>query len=270
MFTNIKKFINNSFFMDNIDNISYVILLLLVFFSVFAQSEFLGMFSLLFSLSVLFKVIFKKQVFNLEFHEKALIIYFLIVTVSLFASTLFKLSFHGYIKTLIYILFYFCASFFFRENKNKITPLIFLIFLCSSFEAVVAIIQNHLGIVEISGWQDTTNLNPEQIISRAYGTLKPYNPNLLAGYLLCSLGSYIYLFSVLFVNSKKKSGFLFLSAFIVAIVAIIDTGCRGAYLGFLFFFPALFFGLLTNCKKQFIKFKLFVKTMFLISIILLF
>ena len=77
-----------------------------------------------------------------------------------------------------------------------------------SYEAIIAIFQNYSGIVEISGWQDTTNLNPEEIVSRAYGTLKPYNPNLLAGYLLCGLSSFIYLI-LNYLNTKKEKLHLF-------------------------------------------------------------
>ena len=38
--------------------------------------------------------------------------------------------------------------------------------------------------------------------------------------------------------------------FLLSIVAIIDTGCRGAYLGFLFFFPVLFAFLIYYIQKE--------------------
>ena len=205
MFNNIKKFINNSFFMNNIDNISYFVLLLLLFCAVFSSSDAMGIVALFFSFLVVFKLTFNfnKNIFSLEKHEKALIIYFLIVTLSLFASTLFKLSLHGYIKTCIYILFFFCVSLFFKQNKNKIFPTFLYVAALMSYETFIAILQNVKGVSEISGWQDMSHINPEQVVSRAYGTLKPYNPNLLAGYLLCGLSSFVYLI-LTYLNAKKK------------------------------------------------------------------
>lgn len=174
--------------MENIDNIAYLILLSILFCAVTSPSEIMGGLALIFSCIIIFKKILKDGL-NFDFNncKKALFVYFLIVTLSLFASTLFKLSLHGYIKTFIYVLFFFCACEFFKFNKNKI--LLTMLFIASfmSYESIIAIIQNSIGVSEISGWQDTTNINPEEIVSRAYGTLKPYNPNLLAGYLLCGL-----------------------------------------------------------------------------------
>ncbi|MBR5304330.1 MAG: O-antigen ligase family protein [Candidatus Gastranaerophilales bacterium] len=119
-----------------------------------------------------------------------------------------------------------------------------------SYESIVAIIQNASGVVEISGWQDMTNINPEQVVSRAYGTLQPYNPNLLAGYLLCGLSSFVYLVLVNLKQGKKRIALIFLGFLLLNLVAIIDTGCRGAYLGFLFFFPVLFLALIYYAKTQ--------------------
>ena len=119
-----------------------------------------------------------------------------------------------------------------------------------SFESVIAILQNLGGVVEISGWQDMTNINPEQVVSRAYGTLQPYNPNLLAGYLLCGLSSLAYLILINLKQGKKRIALIFLGLLLINLVAIIDTGCRGAYLGFLFFFPVLFIALIYYIKTQ--------------------
>ena len=54
------------------------------------------------------------------------------------------------------------------------------------FESLVAIKQNFLSVSEISGWQDMSRLNPEQVLTRVYGTLKPFNPNLFGGYLVAT------------------------------------------------------------------------------------
>ncbi len=239
--------------MENIDNITFFVLLSMLLASIFLNSEFIGAISLIFSFLVIFKSIFSLEKFNfkLENYHKALIIFFLIVSVSLCASSLFKLSLHGYIKTLIYIIFFFSACIFYKNNKNKIYPAILFICVLLSYESIVAIIQNYNGVVEISSWQDMTHINPEEVLSRAYGTLKPYNPNLLAGYLLCGLSSFIFVIFSNLKEKRKKFALVFLILFLITLVAIIDTGCRGAYLGFLFFFPLLFLALLNYIYKRF-------------------
>lgn len=238
--------------MNNIDRIAFLVLLVLLFSAIFSSSDIMGALALLFGFLMIFKTIFSNEKINLKLKpfEKGLLVYFIIVTISLFASTLFKLSFHGYIKTFIYILFFYCAGIFFKTNSSKIPSIILFIAGLMSFESVIAILQNMGGVVEISGWQDMTNINPEQVISRAYGTLQPYNPNLLAGYLLCGLSSLVYLILVNLKQGKKRIALVFLALLLINLIAIIDTGCRGAYLGFLFFFPVLFLALIYYAKTQ--------------------
>ncbi len=236
--------------MENTDNIAFVVIIAMLIVSIFCQSETIGLFAILFSFIVIFKKIFSNNSkYELLNFEKVLVIFFLIVTLSLFGSTLFKLSLHGYLKTLVYIMFFFCCGEFFKTNQNKI-PLIFLLITAlMSFESFIAIIQNHSGILEISGWQDMSNINPEEVISRAYGTLKPYNPNLLAGYLLVGLSSFIFLILKNLKAGQKRYSLIFSILFMINLIAIVDTGCRGAYLGFLFFFPPLIIALLYYVNK---------------------
>lgn len=238
--------------MNNIDRITFFVLVILLFCAIFSSSDLMGGLALLFSFLIIFKTIFLQEKIDLSFKpfQKALLVYFLIITVSLFASSLFKLSLHGYIKTFIYILFFYSSCIFFKTNSSKIPAIILFIAGLMSYESIVAIIQNMGGVVEISGWQDMTNINPEQVVSRAYGTLQPYNPNLLAGYLLCGLSSLVYLVLVNLKQGKKRIALIFLGFLFLNLVAIIDTGCRGAYLGFLFFFPVLFLALIYYAKTQ--------------------
>ena len=237
--------------MENIDNIAYLTLLAMLTSATMFSSEIMGLFALLFSFLIGFKLIFNYEKPIIRNYHKALFIFFLLVTVSLLGSTLFSLSFHGYIKTLIYILFFYSASVFFQGNKKKIIPTILFVILLMNIESVVAIIQNSSGINEISGWQDTSNINPEEVVSRAYGTLQPYNPNLLAGYLLCGLSNFIFMILFFLNKQKRKPALVFLGLFLINLIAIIDTGCRGAYLGFMLFFPALFLAIIYYVQKKF-------------------
>jgi putative inorganic carbon (HCO3(-)) transporter len=50
-------------------------------------------------------------------------------------------------------------------------------------------LQQYFGHAEaLATWSDTS-LNPEDTLTRVYGTLQPYNPNLLAGFLIPCLGA---------------------------------------------------------------------------------
>ncbi|MBR1617518.1 hypothetical protein IJ670_05135, partial [bacterium] len=242
----IKKIVQESFLVKHIDLFAFGLLVLLLISAIFTDSSFMGTISIAFSFLMIFKIIFNKTNFSLENHEKALIIYFLIVCVSLAGSTLFSLSLHGFLKTLTYILFYFSCAYYFEDNKNKIFQLIILTSCLMTFEAFVALWQNYSGVQAISGWQDMTNINPEDVIARAYGTLKPYNPNLLAGYLIAGLWTFVYLAYYFFKKEKLIFGLFSIALFLLNLTAVIQTGCRGAYLGLLLFFPALFVGIVKS------------------------
>lgn len=105
-----------------------------------------------------------------------------------------------------------------------------------SFESFYGIFQNVFGVESISTWQDTSYVNPEDVISRVYGTLKPYNPNLLAGYLIAGFPAVIAITAILFSRKYYKTAALSFAVFLAVILAIFLTGCRGAYLALLVIF----------------------------------
>ena len=167
-------------------------------------------------------------------------IYFLIILVSLFGSTLFALSLKGFLKTFIYIGFYYSTAQYLKNNKSKIPLILGAIALCISAESILGIFQSTLHLEQISTWQDTTRLNPEDILSRVYGTLKPLNPNLYGGYLVAGLP--VIAGGVFYFLSKKhiKSAITSLILTSAAIYAILQTGCRGAYMAMIVIFISSF------------------------------
>ena len=79
----------------------------------------------------------------------------------------------------------------------------------------IAIKQNFLSVAEISGWQDTSRLNPEQVMTRVYGALKPYNPNLFGGYMLSTLPASLILIFIPLINHHKKTALCGLISFLL-------------------------------------------------------
>jgi putative inorganic carbon (HCO3(-)) transporter len=106
-----------------------------------------------------------------------------------------------------------------------------LLFLLGGVESVLGWMQVHGYAGELAGWTDANT--PEELkLNRVYGSLKPYNPNLLAAFLVASGGAGLW--SMLQVALKPWRyvwPFIILSTLLMGLVVygILMTGCRGAY-----------------------------------------
>lgn len=219
-----KPIYDKSFFLQKIDWLIGVNILLVIFTSTAASSDFIGYFALFAMILTMVKLITKSgEKFLLTAADKFLLLYFIIVIISVAGSSLFYLSLKGFFKTLTYVGFYVTLIHYLKDNKDKIKYFLLALAVCASIETIVAFLQNFSSVGEISGWQDTSRLNPEEVMTRVYGTLKPYNPNLFGGYMLAILPSFITL--------PKRFG---IPGVILSASAIILTGCRGAYIGLFF------------------------------------
>ena len=222
-----KPLYEKSFFLKTIDWFIGLNIFLVIFTSTAANSDFIGYFAIFAIFLTIVKLITKSgEKFELSTADKFLLLYFIFVLISVAGSTLFYLSLKGFFKTLTYLGFYVTLVHYFKDNKDKIKYIFLAYALCLSFEAIVAFLQNFSSVGEISGWQDTSRLNPEEVMTRVYGTLKPYNPNLFGGYLIALLPSFIAL--------PKNFRIWSVLGFIGTIAAIIMTGCRGSYIGLFF------------------------------------
>ncbi len=211
-----------SLLLKNIDTLIFFCILGVIISSTFAPSDYIGYFGIFAIILTIIKLLFKKgEAFELSSSEKFLLLYFIIVIISVAGSSLFYLSLKGFFKTLTYLGFYVSLVHYLKDNTNKIKYIFFAITLCVSFESIIAFLQNFASVDEISGWQDTSRLNPEEVMTRVYGTLKPYNPNLFGGYMLATIPAFITL--------DKK---LAIPLAIFASIALVLTGCRGAYIGY--------------------------------------
>ncbi len=224
---NLRK---NSIILSNLDIFILFFLLMTFVTSTFGTTNMIGAVSLFVpALAVLKTLTVKGGKIELERCNFYLLIYLFICFISNFTSSLPDKSLFGFMKTLIYIMFYFALCQFFKNNKKYIAIVFFVIALLISVESVIAVFQNTLGLENISTWQDTSYLNPEDVLTRVYGTLKPYNPNLLAGFLIAGFPCLISVFA-LKIKSKKyiQAGISFILA-LTGMLALFLTGCRGAY-----------------------------------------
>ena len=230
-----KPVYDRSFVLQNLDWLIGVNIFLVIFTSTFAQSDNIGYFGLFAILLTAIKLITKpNEKLEMTFADKILLIYFIFVVISVTGSSLFLLSLKGFFKTLTYLGFYVALIHYLKDNKNNVKYIFLAFILCALHQTVFAFLQNFGAVEEISGWQDMSRLNPEEVMTRVYGTLKPYNPNLFGGYLLSIIPSFI---TTPFIFKNKN--FITLSVLslflgIISMTALVLTGCRGAYIGLFF------------------------------------
>jgi len=247
----------NSFFLKSIDALIFGTIIGVFVLSTFASSDLIGYVSLITLFLTIIKLFVKKdEKIELNLFETFLLIYFLIVIISLAGSSLFYLSFKGFLKTFTYLGFYFSAVQYFKNNLSKIPFTIFIIALCVGLQGIIGIFQNFSQVGEISTWQDVSNINPEDVMTRVYGTLMPFNPNLFGGYLVATLPCLFGSFILELVDKKYKIAGIFLILSLITSFTLILSGCRGAYVGFLAIILC-FFGFLSkfiwNSGKEALK-----------------
>ena len=244
----IQKFTNpiykKSYFLQNIDTLIFVSILSTILSFNFMTSDSIGYFAIFSIILTTLKLLIKpNERFCLSSADKSLLIYFLVVLISVAGSSLLTLSIKGFFKTLIYLGFYISFIHFLKDNLNKLKYILIALASAVFIESIVAVNQNFLSVSEISGWQDMTRLNPEEIMTRVYGTIKPYNPNLFGGYILSILPSTLILVFIPLLNKHYKTAACGFMCFILGIATIFMTGCRGAYLGL--FIELILFAILT-------------------------
>ena len=246
-----NKFSKDSIILTNLDNIYFCILLLLIFSIPFLSTSPLGILaSILIAISFL-KSIFTHKKFEFSAIHLPIIIYLFILCLSVGFSSLLIPSLKGLAKMLIYIGAFFSFFEFFKNNKNKIFPTIIAIAVSCSFELLFALKQMIFGVSALAGWQDMSHINAEHIMNRVFGTLKPYNPNLFAAYLLACAPTIFVSAIYAFIKGKYKLSIVGGAFALLSLATIIQTGCRGAYIG-LFFGGIAFALLMYNSFKNYL------------------
>ena len=223
---------NNSLIIQNIDKFIYLSILAVFAASTIFPSDYIGLIAVFTTILTVIKLLFVKgKKLEATKAEIWLLAYFMLVVVSLAGSSLFALSLKGFIKTFIYLGFYLSIAHFLKNNKDKIFPIFLTIGLCISFEGLMGFLQNFAHVEEISTWQDVSKLNPEEVMTRVYGTLKPYNPNLLGGYFVAGIPALYAVVAALFADKKYNFAIIGGICAILSSIALFLTGCRGSYIG---------------------------------------
>jgi putative inorganic carbon (HCO3(-)) transporter len=230
-----------SVILQNIDKAIFVVILLTFIFSTFMSSDFIGYFALCSTLLTIARILFTpNDRFKCEKFELFLLAFFMLTLVSVSGSTLLHLSLKGFMKTFIYLSFYLSVVHHLKYNSQNILPILCTIAMCVSAESFVGLTQNFGKVDEISGWQDVSNLNPEEVMTRVYGTLQPLNPNLLGGYFVLTIPSVIGLCGYYLYEKRYVMSLIFGVLSLFCCTTLFLTGCRGAYLGLFTILISLF------------------------------
>ena len=249
MFNGILKFTQsktkflyeNSLFLQNIDKFIFLSIIFVFLSSTCMSSDVIGFVALITIFLTFVKILTKPDItVRAKSFELWLLAYFMLVIVSLAGSTLFHLSLKGFFKTFTYMAFYFSMVQYLKENKSKIPYILGTIGLCISFEAVVGFLQNFAHVEEISTWQDVSSLNPEEVMTRVYGTLKPYNPNLLGGYFVVGIPALYGLAAYSLADKKFNVSLAWIICALLSTVTLFLTGCRGSYMGMMVIMLGIF------------------------------
>lgn len=227
-----SKISSNSIFLSKIDSILIALITILFISLIFASAKTIGIIAGLCFLIFLIKLAFKKdEKLDINVLDVPVFLYIALVLISVAFSSMFFPAIKGFAKVMVYFALYLVFFNTLRKQPSKSIYFMFIIAITAFSESLAGIYQNFTGVDALATWQDKSGLNPEQIMTRVYGSLKPYNPNLLGGYLTASISSVIGMF---FIFAYRKN--IFLSSFsfiacILVIMALVFTGSRGAYLG---------------------------------------
>lgn len=237
----LKFLYKNSLFLQHIDTLILLLICAVFVTSTFMSSDSIGFLALItLFLTVLKILVVPGQRLSANRFETWLVAYFMIVIISLAGSTLFMYSLKGFFKTLTYLGFYFSVAQYLKYNREKIPFLMSVIAISVGIEGIAAFMQNFARPEAISTWQDTSSLNPEQIMTRVYGTLKPYNPNLLGGYFVAGLPAIFGMSAYCLMKKTYNWALIWLLLALVTTGALVSTGCRGSYLALIVMFGLMF------------------------------
>jgi len=264
----LQKLKINSHIINNIDNLYFLVLILLIFAIPFVRTDMLGLLASGLIILSIVKSLLSHKTFKFSYIHVPVIIYLFIMLISVGFSSLFMPSLKGFAKMMIYIGAFFSFYEFLKRNPKKIFPVIVMIAISSSVELLFALKQMLFGVEELAGWQDKTTLNPEDTLSRIFGTLKPFNPNLFAAYLLATTPCLFIISLYNFAKRDIKMTILFSLISLLSLLTIVKTGCRGAYIGL--FFSLIFFACLVLDKfKGYIQKRKNLKKFLFLSLVII-
>ncbi len=225
--------LEKSLVLKSLDFCVFIMICCVILTSLCFPSDTIGYFALVsIFLTLLKSVVTKGFRFDYTKFELFLIIYLAFVLISAAGASLFLLSLKGLMKTLIYLGYYVSCVVYLRDNKKDVIKFLGLIAFCACYESIVGMLQNSSHVNALAGWQDVANLNPEEVMTRVFGTLKPLNPNLFGGYMLAVIPVLYGITALLAVSGNLVFCIVGILFSLLATVVMVMSGCRGVFLAY--------------------------------------
>jgi putative inorganic carbon (hco3(-)) transporter len=165
--------------------------------------------------------------------DATILLFFLTYAISACFSSFTQVAFVGLAKQSIFLMAYIGLRSAWVHGASIMRLGFPLLLILGVHQTVVGWMQSNGYAGELAGWTDTT-VPMDLQLSRVYGTLKPYNPNLLAAFLLSSAGASLWvMYHVACAGLRKTWPWVLLILFSLGIIlyGVMLTGCRGAYVG---------------------------------------
>ena len=163
------KIYESSLILKSLDSLILLSILCTYILSTFLSSDVAGYLCFITFLLTIVRVITKPgDNFKCSKFELFLLAYFMLSIVSVAGSTLLALSLKGFFKTFIYLSFYLSVVHHLKYNRKNVLPILWCIAGCVTFESIIGLSQNFIQVGEISGWQDTSRLNPTNLLHAEY------------------------------------------------------------------------------------------------------
>jgi putative inorganic carbon (HCO3(-)) transporter len=154
-------------------------------------------------------------------------------------SSFLMTSVIGLAKMLTFVAGYIVFRVLSESGSSTITALMGLLVAIGLGESFIGFYQHVNHIQPLATWSDQS-INPELQMDRIFGTLKPSNPNLLAGFLTPCFAAAVGIGLILFKKKTWPIAVVSLLGSAAILLAIIWTGSRGGFLAIGTMFVCLF------------------------------
>lgn len=154
-------------------------------------------------------------------------------------SSFWMTSMVGFAKMLTFVAGYVVFRVISESGSNTITALMGLLVAIGLGESLIGFYQHANHIQPLATWSDQS-INPELQMDRIFGTLKPSNPNLLAGFLTPCFAAAAGIGLILLKKKTWPIALFSLVSSAAILLALIWTGSRGGFLAIATMFVCLF------------------------------
>ncbi len=198
----------------------------------FASTEVIGAAVVLTFGILIFRMLLKPIALKPNIIDALVVLFFLTALVSTAFSSYVQTSVVGLVKFLVFFIGYLNFRLMVAENRRQLFLFLGVLLALGIAESFIGFYQYINHVQPLATWQDMS-VNPEDRLTRIFGTLKPYNPNLLAGFLIPPLAIGV---GLAWVSVFKKRWLQGVALFLVSmpvLAALVLTGSRGGYLAIL-------------------------------------